>query len=152
MKIDLNAPIKLQTTRAWRTYLGGSMISALHGEDGEDGHFPEEWLMSTVAARNAGREHIVEGVTLIPNTDLNLKDLVAQYTEQLLGKSHADRYGASLGVLVKLLDAAERLTLQVHPTRECARRLFDLLFGHYRLSLARLYELEVNNACHFCKL
>jgi len=32
------------------------MISKLHGETGEDSHFPEEWLMSTVSARNSGRE------------------------------------------------------------------------------------------------
>ena len=59
MENSFNKPVRLKTSRAWRTYLGGAMISALHGEEGEDGHFPEEWLMSTVTARNAGREHIV---------------------------------------------------------------------------------------------
>lgn len=128
-KVDLSQPIRLQTSRAWRTYLGGSMISALHGESGEDGHFPEEWLMSTVAARNAGREDIVEGITRIACEDLTLAQLIQAQPEAMLGKAHTEIYGSSPGVLVKLLDAAERLTLQVHPTRERAKALFGSAFG-----------------------
>ena len=127
--LDLTKPIKLTTSRAWRTYLGGKMISKLHGETGEDSHFPEEWLMSTVSARNSGREHIVEGLSLVADSDISFAELVKKYPAELLGERHADKYGANLGVLVKLLDAAERLTLQVHPTRECAKRLFDSEFG-----------------------
>ena len=129
MKLDFTKPIPLDTSRAWRTYLGGKMISRLHGEEGEDCHFPEEWLMSLVAARNAGREHIVEGPSKIRGTELFLKDLVDKYPREMLGEAHFAKYGKSLGVLVKLLDAAERLTLQVHPTRERARELFDSPYG-----------------------
>ena len=53
-------PQRLDNPRAWRTYLGGSVVSALHGETGEDGHFPEEWIMSVVSARNAGREQFAD--------------------------------------------------------------------------------------------
>ncbi len=129
MTSDLTRPIRLETSRAWRTYLGGKMISALHGEDGEDGHFPEEWLMSTVCARNAGREHITEGITKVADRELTLPQLLETDPEALLGKTHSEKYGANPGVLVKLLDAAERLTLQVHPTREEAMRLFGSPFG-----------------------
>lgn len=122
-------PIRLQTSRAWRTYLGGSMISALHGEIGKDGHFPEEWLMSTVCARNAGREHIVEGITHIAGTEETLAQRIQADPEAMLGQAHVQKYGTSPGVLVKLLDAAERLTLQVHPTRDTAKVLFDSDFG-----------------------
>lgn len=124
-----NKPVKLETSRAWRTYLGGSMISRLHGEIGEDGHFPEEWLLSAVAARNAGREHIVEGMTRVVSTGQTLADYIASDPAAILGKAHAEKYGANPGVLVKLLDAAERLTLQVHPTRETAKLLFGSAFG-----------------------
>ena len=126
---DSKKPIKLQSSRAWRTYLGGKMISRLHGEEGEDGHFPEEWLMSTVAARNSGREHIVEGPSLLWGSTLTLKELIEKDPVSHLGDAHVARYGSETGVLVKLLDAAERLTLQVHPTRECAMRLFSSPFG-----------------------
>ena len=57
MKPTTDFPFLLDNPRAWRTYLGGRMLDALHGDsNGEDGHFPEEWILSTVAARNAGRE------------------------------------------------------------------------------------------------
>ena len=122
-------PIRLQTSRAWRTYLGGKLISALHGEEGEDAHFPEEWLMSTVCARNAGREHIVEGITKVFGTEQTLPQLLESDPQGQLGRDHAQKYGANPGVLVKLLDSAERLTLQVHPTRAEAMRLFGSPFG-----------------------
>ena len=73
--INLTRPIPLETSRVWRTYHGGQMISRLHGEDVEDDNFPEEWLMSVVAARNAGREHIVEGMSRVTGTGLTLKEL-----------------------------------------------------------------------------
>ena len=54
-------PVKLTSPRVWRTYVGGSRIDAIHGiGDSPDGQFPEEWIMSTVNARNVGREHITD--------------------------------------------------------------------------------------------
>ena len=45
MKPTTDFPFLLDNPRAWRTYLGGRMLDALHGDsNGEDGHFPEEWL------------------------------------------------------------------------------------------------------------
>ena len=129
VRIDLTRPIRLASSRAWRTYIGGRMISALHGEDDGDTNFPEEWLMSTVTARNSGREHIIEGVSRVYGTDVTLTELVKENAEAILGAHHVAKYGDSLGLLVKLLDAAERLTLQVHPTRDAAKCLFGSAFG-----------------------
>ncbi len=127
--VDFTRPIRLRATRAWRTYTGGRMISALHGKDEPDTSFPEEWLMSAVRARNAGREDIVEGLTLVDGTDLTLADLLREHPVEMLGEKHYKAHGASLAVLVKLLDSAERLRSQVHPTRETARKLFNSPFG-----------------------
>ena len=130
MTIDLSLPVKLARAGAWRTYLGGSLIEALHGNEGcPDSNFPEEWIMSTVAARNAGREHIVEGLSMVENTELSLFELIAKDPAAALGAKHAEKYGKSLGVLVKLIDSAERLTVQVHPTRQKAMELFGSPFG-----------------------
>ena len=61
MTYTYDLPKQLNTPRAWRTYLGGSLIDKLHGkENGADDHFPEEWIMSVISARNAGREHITD--------------------------------------------------------------------------------------------
>ena len=121
-------PIKLLPAYAWRSYLGGKMIAELHGKTAEDDHFPEEWIMSTVTARNIGREHIVEGLSMTPD-GVSLKELIEKDPERMLGKSHFECHGKTTGVLLKLLDAAVRLAVQVHPSKEKARELFDSEFG-----------------------
>lgn len=104
------------------------MLDALHGDsNGEDGHFPEEWILSTVAARNAGREQFPEeGMSHLRGTDVTLKSVLESDTEGYLGKGAAQ---PTLGVLTKLIDSAERLTLQVHPDRPTALRLFQSQYG-----------------------
>ncbi len=121
-------PIKLEPERAWRTYLGGKMIEAFHGRAGTDSNFPEEWLMSIVSAVNPGRENIVEGLSET-REGVTLKSIIEENPKDTLGEKFYQKYGNTTGVLVKLLDAGERLTVQVHPTREKARELFDSEFG-----------------------
>ena len=121
-------PISLLPAGAWRSYLGGSLIARLHGEEREDSHFPEEWILSTVTARNPGREDVVEGLSATPE-GASLKEIIAAHPEKALGTAHAAAFGPTPGVLVKLLDAAERLAVQVHPTREKAMELFGSPFG-----------------------
>jgi hypothetical protein len=43
--------------------------------------------MSAVVARNVGREHIVEGVSLVAETGERLDDLLKQMQNQSLAKS-----------------------------------------------------------------
>lgn len=63
MEIRKDCPIRLTGSRAWRTYFGGKLLEQFHGaKTGEDDHFPEEWIASLVAARNAGREELTEGL------------------------------------------------------------------------------------------
>ncbi len=126
-----NRPLKLSAARAWRTYFGGKMIEELHGnKNAEDTHFPEEWISSVVSAKNAGREHIKdEGLSYIDGTKITLKEIIESAPERVLGKAHFDKFGSTPGVLVKLLDAAERLGVQAHPTKEKARLYFDSDYG-----------------------
>lgn len=127
----VNEPIELSEARAWRTYLGGKLLEEFYGNsEGQDGHFPEAWIASVVEARNAGREQIREGLSMLTQEPkCSLKDLIEAAPEKFLGANHAKRFGATPGVLVKLIDAAERLTVQVHPDRETAKRLFQSEFG-----------------------
>ena len=125
-------PLELNTPRAWRTYLGGALIDRLHGKDGAaDDHFPEEWIMSVISARNAGREHITdEGLAYFAlQPKLSLKDYIASNPKAALGEKHVNKSGAHPGVLVKLLDSSERLTIQVHPDRRKAEELFRAPYG-----------------------
>jgi mannose-6-phosphate isomerase len=124
--------VKLKSARAWRTYIGGKMLDALAGQENpQDSQFPEEWLMSVTRARNAGREDIVEGMNFIAgvSSSVSLKEIIEESPESMLGEKHVKYFGANTGVLAKLIDAAERLTIQVHPSRKDALRLFNSSFG-----------------------
>ena len=66
---------------------------------------------------------------MVEGTEVSLAQFIDENPEEILGKKHYAKYGNKLGVLVKLIDSAERLTIQVHPTREKARELFDSQFG-----------------------
>ncbi len=129
-------PMKLESCRVWRSFLGGKLIDEWRGApEGKDTHWPEDWLGSTVKARNAGREEFTEGYSAVSiPADGNeykvlLKDLISSDPEGMLGKDHVDRLGTDTGMLTKLVDSAQRLTLQVHPTPEAARRYFNFPFG-----------------------
>ncbi|MBS6196082.1 MAG: hypothetical protein KH828_10940 [Clostridiales bacterium] len=124
-------PMMLSGERVWRTYIGGKNIGRLHGEmDAEDDHFPEEWMYSVTRARNTGREEIVEGLCKVAdNPDVTLQQIIENDPEGMLGSKHAAKWGNTLGVLIKIIDSKERLTVQVHPNKEKARTLFHSQFG-----------------------
>jgi mannose-6-phosphate isomerase len=52
-----------------------------------------------------------------------LDELAADYGPALLGTAVADRFGAQVPILIKLLDCADWLSVQVHPDDEQARRM-----------------------------
>ncbi|WHY01903.1 type I phosphomannose isomerase catalytic subunit [Neobacillus sp. DY30] len=134
IKIDGSQPIKLLPTRSWRTYLGGKLLDELHGiSDPKDSRYPEEWMMSIISTnRNVDRQHLIdEGLSKLdlPDRDSSLKDLVDHNPVEFLGEKHVKKYGKQTGVLVKLIDTAERLIIQTHPDRKQAQDLFNSLYG-----------------------
>ena len=60
----------------------------------------------------------------IDRTERTLDGLAALHREALVGRRGMARLGARFPLLVKLIDAAERLSLQVHPDDALARRLY----------------------------
>ena len=124
------SPVMLKSARAWRTYLGGKTIDEMQGiSPAADTHFPEDWIMSTVRAINAGREDVVEGLNLLAGTDITLKEYIENDPAAALGAAHVAKWGASTAVLLKLIDAAERLGIQCHPDKEKALEFFGSPFG-----------------------
>lgn len=121
--------LKLERNRVWRTYTGGKLLDEFYGSEvGEDGHKPETWISSVTEAINP--EYMEgEGLSFIENEHKTLKDIISEQPEYYLGKSHLEQWGEKLGILVKLLDSSERLTIQVHPDRERAETLFNSQFG-----------------------
>lgn len=130
ISVPNDRPLLLDNPRVWRTYVGGANLETLHGRAPQNSQFPEEWIMSVVEAHNAGRENIVEGLSRLPDYDnAALREIIAKDPSGYLGKDHAARYGTELGVLVKLIDTVERLTVQVHPDKQTAKRLFQSDYG-----------------------
>jgi len=123
-------PLKQNSNRVWRTYEGGALIDKWkESTTQKDDSMPEQWIMSTITARGNGRPEN-EGLSFI-NIDegvKSLKDLIASDSELFLGKKLAKKYGTT-GVLIKMLDSVERLTVQVHPDKEYARTVFNSEFG-----------------------
>lgn len=122
--------LKLDHPRVWRTYCGSGLLDRWSGSSlGKMGeHYPEEWVASVVEARNPGQPD-GQGLSGVLGTGMTLKEYICSQGKRLLGEKRVKRYGCEMGVLVKLIDAGERLTVQVHPDRARARRLFGSPYG-----------------------
>jgi mannose-6-phosphate isomerase len=123
-----NRLIELPQNRVWRSYQGGRILDEIAGkEDPHDSHYPEDWIGSVTTARNPDSDCVNCGISKIRinRQELLFTDLISRDPEYFLGADHVARFGQQPMVLVKLLDSAVRLQLQVHPTAEFARRHLD---------------------------
>ncbi len=103
-------------------YRGGSRIAELRNST-PGSHRPEEWLGSVVTRFGQS----TTGLT--PYGDGTLRAEIEANPIGWLGAEHVARHGPSPGVLVKLLDPAQRLPVHLHPTRSFARRHLDCPYG-----------------------
>ena len=118
----------IRSARVYRFYRGGALIGRLRGLDEPDGDHPEEWVGSITVASNPGRDEPEAGLARLEDGTF-LRDAVAADPEGWLGRRHVERFGSSTGLLVKLLDAAERLPVHAHPSRAFAREHLGSPFG-----------------------
>lgn len=122
---SVKPPIGLAPNLPRQFYLGGAALARFRGfEPTPGGRFPEEWIASTTPRFGQRRS----GLTALPDGAL-LRDAVAADPVAWLGAAHVDRFGANPALLVKLLDAGERLPVHVHPTRAFAAEHLDSAFG-----------------------
>ncbi|GAA1029777.1 class I mannose-6-phosphate isomerase [Virgisporangium ochraceum] len=97
-------------------YRDAGRIAAFRGAAGDGtapaggGYHPEDWVASTTARFQAAPA----GLTVLPD-GRPLTDAIAADPVGWLGADHVERHGADPAILVKLLDAGERLPLHVHP-------------------------------------
>jgi len=93
-----------------RFYLGGPRISAFRHEPSGGTRSPEDWVASTTMVR--GQEPA--GLTRLPGGAL-LADEIAARPQDWLGPDHVRQFGVDTKLLVKLLDAGQRLPVHAHP-------------------------------------
>jgi mannose-6-phosphate isomerase len=117
------APVLLPSNQFDHFYLGGDRIEALRGGPGGPRR-PEEWLASTTT--RAGEAP--QGLSRLPDGSL-LADAVAADPAAWLGPEHVARFGPGVELLVKLIDAGQRLPVHVHPTRAWAGEHLGLAHG-----------------------
>jgi mannose-6-phosphate isomerase len=121
-------PTLLPPNGVRRFYKGGPAIAALRGEappgDPDALREPEDWVGSTTEA--FGEPGV--GLSALADGRL-LRDVVGDAPEAWLGAAHVARWGADPALLVKLLDAGERLPVHVHPDGPFAREHLGTRFG-----------------------
>ena len=118
-------PERLTPTRVYRFYQGGLLIDRLRGEPERDTDHPEDWVGSVTAANNPGRDEPEAGLSRLAGGGV-LRDAIATDPEGWLGPAAA---AGTTGVLVKLLDAAQRLPVHAHPSRAFAAEHLGSPFG-----------------------
>lgn len=125
MPIPNPAPILLPPNPVWRSYAGGRDLRRFRSIAGTaDDHFPEDWLASTVRARNGqNSQGPDEGLSCVPcgDTSVRLADWLQREPEFWFGAAAA-KTRADMGVLWKLLDSSVRLQFQAHPNAAFARK------------------------------
>lgn len=114
--------------RVWRAYTGGKHIDALQGKTPQISRFPEEWIASCALAFNPDRVTPGEGLSQTPDGRI-LRDIINDDPVTVLGKPVFEKYQKNSPLLLKLLDSAERLVIQVHPTVEFAKKHWNSNFG-----------------------
>lgn len=94
---------------------GGEKIAPFKGIVTDQKAIGESWEISGVK----GNESVVDNG---PDAGLNLRQMIDRYGADLVGKKNIERFGDTFPLLVKIIDAAGNLSLQVHPDDALAEK------------------------------
>lgn len=75
----------------------------------------ESWELSGVS----GSESVVDGGQY---DGMTISKLIGELKDQLLGKTVYEQFGTEFPLLIKIIDARQQLSIQVHPNDEIARQ------------------------------
>ena len=118
------APIALPANQPQQFYRGGASIAALRGVVDDRDFGPEDWVASTTTRFG----HAESGLSRLPDGRL-LREAVSAQPESWLGNEHVAAFGDSTALLVKLLDAGQRLPVHCHPSDRFAQQHLGSRFG-----------------------
>jgi mannose-6-phosphate isomerase len=116
-------PVVLGPNQPERFYLGGERIAAFRSATASEAvpdpgdHLPEDWVGSATTVFGTA----ADGLTRLPDGRL-LRDAIRDDPQAYLGPGHVRAHDSSPALLVKLLDAGERLPVHCHPDDPFARR------------------------------
>ena len=112
-------PLELAPNQIRRFYRGGRRIAAFRGLPETDDDAPEDWVASMTHAR--GEPEV--GPSRVDGRLLG--EILAADPQAFFEPEHLERFGPEPTVLLKLLDAGERLPLHFHPDGAFAQRHLD---------------------------
>jgi mannose-6-phosphate isomerase len=112
-------PVLLPPNVLRHFYKGGERIARLRGLTLDSDHMPEEWLGAT----NTAFGHEERGLSRLEDGTL-VRDAIAADPHAFLGPGRTEP-----GLLVKLLDAGQRLPVHFHPGRAFAREWLGSPYG-----------------------
>lgn len=142
-------PLRLRTNRISYLIPGGALIDRFLGTEQTDKNASQMWIASVtqsvlpnaksslsrvmrgteaVACRNQQNSETSETVQVTPK-EPTLLSLIKAAPEAMLGTVFYRRFGATTGMLLKLLHSRDRLLVQVHPDKRRAKQYFGLNFG-----------------------
>lgn len=110
-------PLKFIPQPKYRIW-GGNHLNDTLPEESKMDKLGEIWCLSGV----------YENVSEVENGKLKgkkLNEIIEIYREKLLGKKVWEKFGHEFPLLIKFIDAAEPLSVQVHPNDELAKQLHD---------------------------
>ena len=106
----MTSPIELPANQIRRFYAGGRRIAAFRGLPDATNDAPEDWVASTTSVHGdaeLGRSRLADGTPLA--------DVLAADPASYFDNVHREQFGSEPGLLIKLLDAGERLPVHFHP-------------------------------------
>ncbi len=112
--ILLSYPLRFESILKERIWGGKKLVTQLSKNSDKDS-IGESWELSDV-----------EGdISVVSNGALagkDLKELVSEFKEKLLGKKVYEQFGEKFPLLIKFIDAKEPLSIQLHPNDELAKQ------------------------------
>ncbi|KAK2595628.1 hypothetical protein QQS21_006675 [Conoideocrella luteorostrata] len=100
-----------------RIFAGGARLAAFRSDPQCSSRLGEDWIASTTCC--FGTAGI--GYSRLPDGQL-LHEAITADPEKWLGPDHLAKYGADTKLLVKLLDAGQRLPVHAHPHADWAKQ------------------------------
>lgn len=98
----------------YKDYIWGGCNLKKFGKSFPDGNIAESWEISCHP----------KGVSVVCNgeyANISLMDLIANYHQEVLGRAFSKEYLKRFPLLVKLIDANDKLSVQVHPGNDYAQ-------------------------------
>ncbi|NVJ88689.1 MAG: class I mannose-6-phosphate isomerase [Flavobacteriaceae bacterium] len=110
----LNQFLRFEPILKEKIWGGEKLVQLLHKKS-EKKNIGESWEISDVE----------EDTSIVINGNLkgrSLKSLMNEFNSQLIGKENYKNFGEKFPLLIKFIDAKEKLSIQLHPNDELAKK------------------------------